>query len=163
MSKASRKIEFTHPSPAEIWCCVSYDKQRKGEPMKRKDYCSEFAAICDVARWEEHIVKGNAPSSFKATKTTPDGSIRRGNAGQKAANECLHEKGKELLRHIKSVNAFTQPQVPIIDKKYLEKRRLCLKYYKNRVTLLEFNVMKFESEGRRLGDIIGSNSYGDLQ
>ena len=28
--------------------------------------------------------------------------------------------------------------------------------------LLEFNVMKFESEQSRLGDIIGSNAYGDV-
>ena len=82
--------------------------------MKRKHYETEFAAICDVARWEEHIVKANAPSSFMATTTTPDGSSRNGSAGQKAENKRLHEKGKELLKlNIKSL-APSNPSILFI-------------------------------------------------
>lgn len=163
MLKSSRVVVFTQPTSTLIRCRVSYEKQKKGKPMSRQHYTSEFAAICDTARWEEHIVKGCTPSSFKATRTTLDGSIRNFNARQKAENERLYAKGKELLRlNIKSVDACTKPQAPIIDKKYLEKRRLGLRYYRNRVTFLELNIMKFESEVRRLGDIIGSSSYGDI-
>ena len=106
-------------------CILWKTKERRAYEANLKDYCSEFAAICDVSRWEEHIVKGNAPSSFKATTTTSDGSIRRGNAGQKAENECLHEKGKELLRHIKSVNALLNLK-PQLSTKNILKRLNCL-------------------------------------
>ncbi len=97
MSKASRKIVFTHPSPTEIWCRVSYDKQKKREPMKRKHYDTDYAAICDVARWDEHIMKGNNPFSFGATTTTPDGSSRSGNARQKAESKRLYDREERRL------------------------------------------------------------------
>ena len=99
--------------------------------MKRKHYDTDYAAICDVARWDEHIMKGNNPFSFGATTTTPDGSSRSGNARQKAENKRLYEKGKELLKlNIKIVVPSNPTTLASnIDKKYIERRRLCLKYY----------------------------------
>ena len=59
--------------------------------MKRKDYDSEFAAICDIARWDERIIKGNKPSFFIATTTTPDGSSRNMRGKRQKISACTRK------------------------------------------------------------------------